>query len=113
MAKRKNIKEEQAQTRIKKVIGQDLFKLMTEMLGRELTDEETEIIIESAKIFVADTFLPNFVYDKEVLKETALSNEIVTKDDFEDFEDFNEEDGFEDKQYSRYDDLNQENGYEY
>jgi len=100
MAKRKNTKKEQAVTRNKKPVGQDLFKLITEKLGRELTDEETEIITESAKLFVADTFLPNIVFDKELLKEVVLSNEIVTKDDFEDFD---EEDDFEDKPYSSFD----------
>lgn len=90
-------KKEDKQIEKKTPVAQDLFKYVSDLLGRDLTESESEILAESARVFVSEELPPNQVYDKDILKEIALSMEYVTKEDFEedDKDVFEEEDGDE------------------
>lgn len=62
----------------KKIIANiDLFNTVTEILGRDLTEDETLKIIEGAKSFIKENLTPLQVFDADVLKEEVLVNGLV------------------------------------
>lgn len=73
----------------------DLFKLISDLLKRELTDDESAAIAKSCFTFVKDNYTPTQVYTDDVLKEEVINNGIVGKNDFdyEEDEDYDNMDG--------------------
>lgn len=62
----------------------DLFKLITDMLQRDLTDDESASVAKACFTFVKDNYTPTQVFDEEVLKEEVINHRIVSKKDFDD-----------------------------
>jgi len=64
--------------------GTDLFKLITELIQRELTDTESDALVKSCFAFIKDNYSPTQVFDEDVLKEEVLTHNIIKKSDYED-----------------------------
>jgi len=76
----------------------DLFKLITDLLQRDLTDEESASIAKACFTFVKENYTPTQVFDDDILKEEVLSHRIVSKEDYED-DDFDFDDNMDGKSH--------------
>lgn len=65
----------------------DLFKLITDLIHRDLTDEESGSVAKACFTFVKENYTPIQVFDDATLKEDVIVNQIVSKKDFDDFDD--------------------------
>lgn len=61
----------------------DLFKLVNNLIERELSDDESQALVKACFSFIRENYSPNQVYDDNTLKEEVLKNDIVTIKDIE------------------------------
>lgn len=81
-------RKKKAKSKIKEVaLSSDLFKSITDMLGRDLTEDEMRTITESARVFIRENFTPVQIFEEDVLREDVLLHGIVGEEDETDYGD--------------------------
>lgn len=75
-------RKKKAKSKIKEVSqSSDLFKSMTDIIGRDLTEDEVRTITEAARVFIRENFTPVQIFEEDVLREDVLLHGIVGEED--------------------------------
>lgn len=108
---RKNAAQNQTSTNQKHEVkhdSSDMFKLVIGIIGRDMTESESQALIDAARIFIKDNFVATQVFDDDVLKETVMNQGLITKKDFDcdddTWMDEDDDDNWRDKEISRWED---------
>ena len=69
---------------VAKAVGQDVFEFVAGIAGRDLTEDENKILVESCRVFICDNFTPLQVFEEDALKEEVIVHGLVRENDDDD-----------------------------